>query len=315
MKKKLILSVLSLLLAACQPHAIPMPAPASVTPVVGDAVTNTPPAILQTPTPALDAAETPPSVRISPNDGMTQLHVPEGTFHRGGLDIFAENDEVPPRQVGINSFWIDQVEVTNGMYGLCVASGSCEPPVKTNSDNRADYFRNPEFKDYPVVYVTWREARIYCEWAGRRLPTEAEWERAARGDDMRTYPWGDEPPTAEFANLNNDLGDTSRVGSYAAGASPFGALDMAGNIWEWVADYYDVAYYVEAPDVNPTGPADRIGKYSRVIRGGSFQDPPVNLRISNRGYELGPNPSVLPIDPAYYGRSSVKIGFRCAADP
>lgn len=246
---------------------------------------------------------------------MTQLYVPAGSVAMGGLDIFADNDEKPPHVVQIDAFWIDQVEVTNGMYGLCVQAGVCALPVKLNSDNHREYFGNPEFQDYPVVYVTWLDAKTYCEWAGRRLPTEAEWERAARGDDLRTYPWGDEPPNVELANSNNVLGDTSRVGSYAAGAGPFGALDMAGNVWEWVGDYYDMRYYEGSPESNPIGPAERKDKYNRVIRGGGYQDPAVNLRVSNRGYELGPNLSILPNNPAYYGNSSVKIGFRCAADP
>jgi formylglycine-generating enzyme required for sulfatase activity len=246
---------------------------------------------------------------------MTQLFIPAGSMHMGGLDIFAENDEKPPHIVQLNAFWVDQVEVTNGMYGLCVQAGVCRPPAKVNSDNRFDYFYNPEFRDYPVVYVNWMDARTYCGWANRRMPTEAEWERAARGDDMRTYPWGDEPPNAELVNFNNTVGDTSRVGSYAEGASPFGALDMAGNVWEWVTDYYDVAYYAESVDANPTGPAERIGRYNRVMRGGSFQDSMLDLRVSNRGYALGPDPNALVSSTAFPGNSSVKVGFRCVADP
>ena len=116
------------------------------------------------------------------------------------------------------------------------------------------------------------------------------------------------------SNANNTVGDVTRVGSYAMGASPFGVLDMAGNVWEWVADYYNGRYYEESPSTNPMG-ADNGGlNYLRVIRGGSFQDNLFNLRVSNRGYEVGPDPSALPNEPAYYGRSSVKIGFRCASD-
>jgi formylglycine-generating enzyme required for sulfatase activity len=246
---------------------------------------------------------------------MTQLYVPAGSVNMGGLDVFAENDEKPAHIVQIDALWIDQVEVTNGMYGLCVKAGACLPLVKVNSDNRPQYFDVPEFQDYPVVYVTWLDAKSYCEWAGRRLPTEAEWERAARGDDMRTYPWGGEPPNTSLANFNNELGDTSRVGSYAAGASPFGALDMAGNVWEWVADFYNQSYYASSPVANPTGPDEQLQNLNRVVRGGSYQDGQLNLRLSNRGYELGTDPSALPGSESYLGRSSVKIGFRCAADP
>jgi serine/threonine-protein kinase len=245
---------------------------------------------------------------------MTQLFIPAGAVHIGGLDIYAENDEKPPHIVQLDAFWIDQVEVTNGMYGLCVQTGVCKAPSNTSSDNRFDYFYNPEFRDYPVVNVTWLDAHVYCEWAGRRLPTEAEWERAARGDDMRTYPWGDEPPNAELVNFNNSVGDTSRVGSYALGASSFGALDMAGNVWEWVADYYDVGYYAESTDTNPSGPEEKIGRTNRVIRGGSFQDSILNMRVSNRGYAQGPDPNALISNTVFSGISSVKIGFRCAAD-
>jgi formylglycine-generating enzyme required for sulfatase activity len=245
---------------------------------------------------------------------MTQLFIPAGTVHMGGLDIYAENDEKPPHIVQLDAFWIDQVEVTNGMYGLCVQADVCRAPSNTSSDNRFDYFYNPEFRDYPVVNVTWLDARTYCEWAGRRLPTEAEWERAARGDDMRTYPWGDEPPNAELVNFNNSVGDTSRVGSYSLGASPFGGLDMAGNVWEWVADYYAVDYYAESMDANPTGPEDKLGMTNRVIRGGSFQDSILNMRVSNRGYTQGPDSNALISNTVFSGISSVKIGFRCAAN-
>ena len=232
----------------------------------------------------------------------------------GGLDVLLDSDEIPAHKVQINAFWIDQVEVTNGMYGLCVEAGTCRLPLKLNSDNRFDYFGNPEFQDYPVVQVAWYDANAYCQWAERRLPTEAEWERAARGDDMRTFPWGDEPPNANNSNSLNTVGDTTRVGSYTEGASPFGALDMAGNVWEWVADFYKSTYYETSPGENPTGPENTAGNNFRVIRGGSFQDSLLNLRIPNRGYEVGPDPFVLPPNEAAYGHTSAKIGFRCAND-
>jgi eukaryotic-like serine/threonine-protein kinase len=306
--KKIFLLLSIWLLTAC--HSVSTPLPATAIPAPSD--TLVPTQIPPTSTP--ESTPTPAKLKISPTDGMTQLFVPAGILKMGGSDILTENDELPAHDVTLNAFWIDQVEVTTGMYGLCVKAGICRLPVKLNSDNHADYFGNPEFKDYPVIQVTWYDANAYCQWAGRRLPTEAEWERAARGDDMRTYPWGGEPPNEKNSNANNTVGDVTRVGSYAAGASPFGALDMAGNVWEWVADYYNPKYYSESATVNPTGPENGGMNHLRVIRGGSFQDDLFNLRVSNRGYEVGPDPSALPSESAHYGRSSVKIGFRCAND-
>ena len=243
---------------------------------------------------------------------MTQLWIPAGSVMMGGLDVYAENDELPAHLVQLRAFWIDQLEVTNGMYELCVQAASCAAPAQVSSDNRASYYDNAEFQDYPVVNLPWVDAQAYCAWAGRRLPSEAEWERAARGDDLRTYPWGDQAPDARHTNFNNRVGDTSRVGSYAAGASPFGVLDMAGNVWEWVADLYKANYYQLSPEANPAGPPETAGLSARVIRGGSFQDERVNMRVSNRGYEAGPSPYLAPQDPLSRGRSSVRIGFRCA---
>ena len=245
---------------------------------------------------------------------MTQLFVPAGSVYMGGLDVLLENDELPAHHVRLNAFWMDQVEITNGMYGLCVQAGACRPPARLNSDNRGEYFGYPEFQDYPVVHVTWRDADSYCAWAGRRLPTEAECERAARGDDMRTFPWGDEPPNAFNSNSLNIVGDTSRVGTYTEGAGPFGVLDQAGNVWEWVADYYDPYYYADSPQENPPGPADGGLGFMRVIRGGSFQDDLLSLRIPNRGYESGPNPFAVAGSEDFFGNSSVRIGFSCAQD-
>ncbi len=271
--------------------------------------TQMPPSPTVIPSPTLEA------IRISAKDGMTQLFIPAGKFTMGGLDVQRENDELPAHEVYINAFWIDQVEVTNGMYNLCVQSGECNPPVQIRSDNRNEYFGNPEFQDYPVVYVTWGDANQYCTWAGRRLPSEAEWERAARGDDKRNYPWGDELPNEYNSNSQNFIGDTSRVGSYAEGASPFGALDMAGNVWEWVADFYRMDYYAKSPTENPPGPlSTEVFTVMRVIRGGSFQDDGLDLRVSNRNFIEGPNPKEPMNNAKFYGKSSAKIGFRCAAD-
>ncbi len=257
--KFIALIFLTFILVACVPStATPTPPatplPASATP------TDTPPETFPTkaaPTsvPVTETAVLRPNERTSPIDGMPQVYVPAGTVRMGGLDVHADDrDELPAHDVSLDAFWIDKLEVTNAMYMLCVQAGACTPPEDWASDRRPSYFNNEEYKDYPVVHVTWDQAVTYCAWGERRLPTEAEWERAARGDDFRNYPWGDEPPTERYANFDRLVRDTSRVGSYAAGASPFGALDMAGNVWEWVADLYGIEYYSISPEHNPTGP-------------------------------------------------------------
>ncbi|MEW6406685.1 MAG: SUMF1/EgtB/PvdO family nonheme iron enzyme, partial [Chloroflexota bacterium] len=218
--------------------------------------------------------------RVSAGDGMVQVLIPEGTFYMGGVDGRAAGDEKPVHQVTMSAFWMDKVEVTNGMYALCVKAGACQIPRELKSESQQLYYTNADFNDYPVVYVTWYMATSYCEWAGRRLPTEAEWERAARGDDTRTYPWGDQIPDAQHANFNSYFGDTSRVGSLPMGASPFGVLDLSGNVAEWVNDYYDKDYYSSGVNFNPGGPASRTSVFNRVVRGGSFRDEAVNIRVS-----------------------------------
>lgn len=161
-----------------------------------------------------------------------------------------------------SGFWMDQVEVTNGMYRLCVQAGFCQPPVKGTFYNLFAYYDDPAFDEYPVVYVSWQMANRYCSWAGRRLPTSDEWEAAARGEDGRRYPWGNSEPDGSRANIcdvnctldelkkkrNPGIDDgypfTAPVGSYPAGASPYGVLDMAGNVWEWTSTPYGSGYYV-----------------------------------------------------------------------
>lgn len=250
--------------------------------------------------------------RISPVDGMPQIYIPAGTFRMGGMDVRRAPNEIPEHDVTLDPFWLDQLEVTNAMYGLCVSAGSCTLPQELKSQRRPEYFNNPDFKDYPVIYVTWGQAKTYCEWAERRLPSEAEWERAGRGDDFRTFPWGEEKADGLRANFNMLIGDTSRVGTYPAGASPFGVLDMAGNVAEWVNDYYSFDYSNALETiVNPMGPSTNAS-FSRVVRGGSLGDAEINIRVAKRSSVRGSNLSAAPDSNAYLGDSSPRIGFRCA---
>jgi formylglycine-generating enzyme required for sulfatase activity len=254
------------------------------------------------------------NLRVSTIDGMPQVYIPAGTFHMGGFDIRAAPDEFPAHDVTLDAYWMDQLEVTNAMYQSCVSAGACTLPQNFGTARKADYFYNPEFKDYPVVYVTWGQAKAYCEWADRRLPTEAEWERAARGDDMRTFPWGEDKPDYRFANFNMLVTDTSRVGSYPMGASPFGVLDMAGNVAEWTNDFYSHSFYASAVEMlNPTGPASS-SNWMRVVRGGSLGDAEINIRVSKRSSVRGSVLNAIHGSDAYLGDFSPRIGFRCAQD-
>lgn len=198
-------------------------------------------------------------------DGMTLLYVPAGEFKMGSKTGHSDYRWV--HQVYLDEYWIDETEVTNGMYANCVADGACLGPTNTNSFTRSSYYDNSEFENYPALFMDWSMAKAYCEWAGRRLPTEAEWEKAARGTDGRTYPWGEAAPSASLLNFRKNERDTTEVGAYPAGRSVYGAYDMSGNVWEWVNDWYDAIYYQASPLENPQGPTS--GEY-RVLRGGSW---------------------------------------------
>jgi len=301
-----------LLLTACTATEVPVveqtstPVPTSIPSTA--APTSTIEAIIPTVTPTQEFT----NQRVSAVDGMPQVFIPAGIFHMGGMDVRRAPNEVPDHDVTLDSYWMDQLEVTNAMYALCVHAGPCTPPQSFKSQRRPSYFNNPEFNDYPVVYVTWGQAKAYCEWAGRRLPTEAEWEHAGRGDDFRTFPWGEDKADGLLTNFNMLVGDTSRVGTYPAGASPFGVLDMAGNVAEWVNDSYSSSY-ANAVTLNPAGPLSGLGFY-RVVRGGSLGDAEINIRVSKRSSVLGSNLSAAPGSKAYLGEFSPRIGFRCAAD-
>ena len=256
----------------------------------------------------------PTSVRVGPVDGATYVRVPAGEFLMGSSeeqfaaamklceeDFGAGNcdrrlfeSELPQHAVALDEYWIGRTEVTNAQYVACVEGGGCTEPHERSSNTRDSYYGRSDYANYPVINVDWSQAEAFCTWAGGRLPTEAEWEKAARGTDGRIYPWGDSAPDKTLANFNGNEGDTTVVGSYPSGASPYGALDMAGNVWEWVSDWYQADTYVASPTKNPTGPAtgDR-----RVLRGGSWLYNVGSVRAAYRYYNF----------PGW----AVNGGFRC----
>ena len=229
------------------------------------------------------------STKTSDVDGMEMVYVPAGTFTMGSSD--GEDNEQPVHEVYLDSYWMDKYEVTNAQYKKCVTDGSCGIPSSTTD------YADSSYANHPVAFVSWYDAQDYCTWARRRLPTEAEWEKAARGTDGRTYPWGNESPSASLLNYEFYEGGTTIVGIYPGGASLYGVLDMAGNVYEWAADWYDAEYYSVSPDKNPTGPATGDG---RVWRGGAWTNEAWYVRAVFRDGRF-------PLS-TYHGG-----GFRCAS--
>lgn len=290
------------------------------TPTTAPSLTLVPTAIFTplpsaTPTPSPTPTATRPVYVTKTNvkDGALLVRVPAGSFVMGsdaGVDPYFWGAESPRHTVTITEdYWIYQTEVTNSMYEHCVAARACPLPQQKYARNMPSYYSNPAYADYPVVYVTWVSAESYCEWAGGRLPTEAQWEKAARGEqDARLFPWGDTPAIVTLANvcdigcsetwadrgLNDGYPATAPVGSYPEGASPYGALDMAGNVWEWVFDYFQPTY-PNGEAVDPLGPAS---SRHRGIRGGGYSNPPAGVRAVQRD---GVRPDL----------SLETLGFRC----
>ena len=216
-------------------------------------------------------------------DLVPMVTIPAGEFLMGAPEGIGRADEWPQRSVYLDAFLIDQVEVTNQRYVEFVkATGHQSPPNPYATGPLLSI--NKGLEQLPVVQATWYDAKTYCTWAKKRLPTEAEWEKAARGTDGRLYPWGNEPPTGKRSNFDREWDEERTlhaVGSLPGGDSPYGVKDMAGNAREWVSDWYDPQYYKDAPKRNPHGP-DTKGVV-RSIRGGSWHSPASDITTSARG--------------------------------
>jgi ABC-type amino acid transport substrate-binding protein len=220
--------------------------------------------------------------------------IPAGEFIRGYDKGFP--DEAPARSITLDAFYIDQYEVSTRQYAECVETDKCRTPSIPRSVNFAAYYGETDFGNYPVIWVTWQDAADYCAFAGKRLPSEAEWEKAARGLEGNLYPWGNTEPSDQ-ANFNYTARDVVAVGQYPADVSAFGVYDMAGNVREWVADWYQWDYYPNSPVENPVGPRSGVTK---VLRGGAWNDRAIQLRLSIRKNFLGDS-------------FDSNLGFRCAA--
>lgn len=248
-----------------------------------------------TPSPALTAiiisietsrpTHLPLPTAIDDAQGVPMMFVPAGNFMMGNDG--GHPDQSPAHLVYLDAFLIDRYETSNALYGICVDAGVCSPP-----HYQAAFYL---FPDDPVTYVDWKQAKDYCEWRDAKLPTEAQWEKAARGLDERSYPWGEGVDCTKAA-FKGCKDKPFTVGTFERGISPYGVYDMAGNVWEWVADWYSESYYQISPVSNPVGPTS--GQY-RVLRGGSWRDSEYYLYA----YYRDKNEHV--VDPN-------NIGFRCA---
>ena len=223
-------------------------------------------------------------------DGSILVHVSGGEFIMGD-----GGEDNPVHTVGLSSFWIYRTKVTNRMYSICVAWGKCTPPL---TDESVKALSVPARRDLPVVDVNWQQAEAYCRFVEGRLPTEAQWEKTARGPEGNIYPWGDSAPACDLLNFKGCVGDKSDVFDYPAGKSFYEALDLSGNVFEWVADWYTPGYYSEAPGADPLGP--EIGEV-RSVRSSGFTSE-ASIVSSARRFYLKPEDHRLD------------LGFRCVVE-
>ncbi len=284
----------ALLLASCE---VPAGGTSASTP------TPTPPPTLEpsptlAPPPPTAAPTLVPAALAGPQAGTTMtwldgsqlIYIPAGIFIMG---TGARN--APIKTVSLDGYWIYSTDVTNKMYAQCVATGNCAPPAL---EVGSPLYSNPDYGDYPVVGVTWDMAANYCQWIQAGLPSEAQWEKAARGANGSVYPWGSDRPGCDLLNFLGCLGHLSGVTDYPAGRSPYDVLDMGGNVFQWINDYYDEGYYDGMPAQNPTGPGAGA---MRVIRGSSFESDDTQIYAGLRHFG----------SPAYHSRD---LGFRCVVN-
>ena len=245
-----------------------------------------------------ESRKMPQDHEITGKDGAPMVLIPAGEFLMGSPDGGGEENEHPQHRVFLDAYYMDKFEVTVSRYAEFMRSTGQRAPAYRDQVNTVRH------SNLPVVGVDWHDAEAYCRWAEKRLPTEAEWEKAARGTDGRTYPWGNEPPTSRLANFGNSYTNNfyderlASVNSQEAGNSPYGLHHMAGNVWEWTADWYNATYYKTSPARNPPGPSS--GEF-RVFHGGSWFNAPAHVRSATR-------------DRATFSNRDDTLGFRCAQD-
>ena len=282
--------ILTLALGACAPASTPpptLPALPTEAPPTLEPATNVPPSPTLVP---ISLSGPGVGSEMAWVDGSVLSFVPAGEFTMGYTAA-----DAPQKTVYLDGYWIYQTEVTNSMYAFCVSVGACAPPAQ---ELGAPVYDNPIYANYPIVGVSWDMAANYCNWIGGSLPTEAQWEKAARGSAGAPYPWGNEDANCDLGNFVGCVGALSDVTKFADGASPYGVLDMAGNVLEWVNDYYGEFYYDSAPAENPAGPES--GEF-RVVRGSGY------------GTDIEQVASAIrhPAGNAYHSHD---LGFRCVIE-
>ena len=329
-----LLSVVCVILTACGPSdaeriaqvtavagsifATQTAAAAAPTPTQAPAATSLPPTATATPPPPT-ATATPPPPTATPVPSIIgeMLPIPAGTSQLGCDPAHTEagacRTDLPLFPVYLGAYRIDKTEVTNAQYAHCVAGGGCTEPATYSSTGRVSYYENPDYANYPVIWVDWHQAGAYCAWAGKRLPTAAEWEKAARGSiDTRPFPWGDDEPSCALANAGGCTGDTAAVGSYPGGASPYGALDMIGNVGEWVNDWAPSGYMHYDRQLFRDNPLGAVSGKTKMTLGGGWNTESWRLGVSGGEVSLSTDPQKGDRAPYLVFDS---IGFRCAASP